>query len=67
VKGRHESAAAVTVTLKRMTLIDIVTQATTFMDQINEGNIQIDGDASALLTIFGSLDAFTPGFLIVEP
>jgi alkyl sulfatase BDS1-like metallo-beta-lactamase superfamily hydrolase len=67
VKGRHESAAAVTVTLKRMTLIDVVTQATTFMDQINEGNIQIDGDPSALLTIFGNLDAFTPGFLIVEP
>ncbi len=67
VKGRHDSAAAVTVTLKRMTLIDVVTQATTFMDQINEGNIQIDGDASALLTVFGNLDAFTPGFLIVEP
>jgi alkyl sulfatase BDS1-like metallo-beta-lactamase superfamily hydrolase len=50
-----------------MTLIDVITQATTFMDQINEGNIQIDGDASALLTIFGNLDAFTPGFLIVEP
>lgn len=67
VKGRHDSSAAATVTLKRMTLIDVITQATTFMDQINEGNIQIDGDASALLTIFGNLDAFTPGFLIVEP
>ena len=67
VKGRHESTAAVTVTLKRMTLVDIVTQATTFMDQINEGNIVIDGDPAALLTIFGNLDAFTPGFMIVEP
>lgn len=67
VKGRHESSAAVTVTLKRMTLIDVVTQATTFVDQINEGNIVIDGDPAALLAIFGNLDVFTPAFHIVEP
>jgi alkyl sulfatase BDS1-like metallo-beta-lactamase superfamily hydrolase len=53
--------------MERMTLVDIVTQQTTFMDQVNEGNITVDGDASALLTIFGNLDVFTPGFHIVEP
>ena len=67
IKGRHDASAPVTVSMKRMTLIDIVIQATTFMDQINEGNITIEGDASALLTIFGNLDAFTPAFHVVEP
>ena len=67
VQGRHESSAAATLTMERMTLVDIVTQQTTFMDQVNEGNITVDGDASALLTIFGNLDVFTPGFHIVEP
>ncbi len=67
IQGRHDAAASVTVSMKRMTLIDIVTQATTFMDQINEGNITVDGDPAALLTIFGNLDVFTPAFRIVEP
>jgi alkyl sulfatase BDS1-like metallo-beta-lactamase superfamily hydrolase len=67
VQGRHESSASLTVTMKRMTLVDVVTQQTTFMDEINAGNITVDGDASALLTIFGNLDVFTPGFHIVEP
>jgi alkyl sulfatase BDS1-like metallo-beta-lactamase superfamily hydrolase len=67
VKGRHDAAAAVTVSMKRMTLIDVVTQATTFMDQINEGNIVLEGDPAALLTIFGNLDVFTPSFHVVEP
>jgi alkyl sulfatase BDS1-like metallo-beta-lactamase superfamily hydrolase len=67
IKGRHDASAPVTVSMKRTTLIDIVIQATTFVDQINEGNITIDGDASALLTVFGNLDAFTPSFHVVEP
>ena len=29
--------------------------------------ITIEGDASALLTIFGNMETFTPGFAIVEP
>jgi hypothetical protein len=37
------------------------------MDQIAAGTITLDGDAGALLSIFGNLDAFTPGFPIVEP
>jgi alkyl sulfatase BDS1-like metallo-beta-lactamase superfamily hydrolase len=67
VQGRHEASASLTVTMKRMTLVDVVTQQTTFVDEINAGNITVDGDASALLTIFGNLDVFTPGFHIVEP
>jgi alkyl sulfatase BDS1-like metallo-beta-lactamase superfamily hydrolase len=65
--GRHEKSAAATITLTRLTMLDVVTQATTFVDQITAGTISIDGDASALLEIFGKLDNITTGFAIVEP
>jgi alkyl sulfatase BDS1-like metallo-beta-lactamase superfamily hydrolase len=65
--GRHEKSAAATITLTRLTMLDVVTQATTFVDQITAGTILIDGDASALLQIFGKLDTVTTGFAIVEP
>jgi alkyl sulfatase BDS1-like metallo-beta-lactamase superfamily hydrolase len=48
-------------------MLDVVTQATTFMDQITAGTITIEGDAAALLEIFGKLDTITTGFAIVEP
>ena len=67
VQGRHESRAAVTVTLPRPTLVAVVTQETTFMDEIQAGRITLDGDPAALLTIFGNLDTFTVGFNVVEP
>ena len=65
--GRHEKSAAATITLTRLTMLDVVTQTTTFVDQITAGTITIDGDASALLQIFGKLDTITTGFAIVEP
>jgi alkyl sulfatase BDS1-like metallo-beta-lactamase superfamily hydrolase len=37
------------------------------MKEIESGSITLDGDASALLTIFGNLDVFVQGFAIVEP
>lgn len=67
IKGRHDASAAVTVTLKRTTLISVVTQESTFIDEIQAGNIAIEGDALKLQDIFGNLDTFTPGFNIVEP
>ncbi|MBJ7368807.1 MAG: hypothetical protein JHC65_10160, partial [Ilumatobacteraceae bacterium] len=60
-------SAAATITLTRLTMLDVVTQATTFVDQITAGAISIDGDASALLQIFGNLDTIITGFAIVEP
>ena len=65
--GRQSDNADATVTLARTTLIDVVTQSTTFMDQIQEGNITIAGDGGALLTVFGNIDIFETGFAIVEP
>lgn len=67
VQGRHDAAAVVTVGIKRSLLIDILTQQTTFMDEIGAGNISLDGDAGALLNIFGNIDQNAPGFAIVEP
>ena len=66
-QGRHDPRASVTVTLPRTTLIEVVTQETTFMEQIQAGNISIEGDPAALLNIFGNLDAFTSNFHVVEP
>ena len=67
VQGRHDSRASVTVTLSRLTLVAVVTQETTFMDEIQAGNITIEGDPAALLMIFGNLDTFAVGFHVVEP
>ncbi|MFM8826094.1 MAG: alkyl/aryl-sulfatase [Actinomycetota bacterium] len=65
--GRHDPAAMVSVTLDRSLLVDVITQVTTFAEGIESGRIVLEGDASALLTIFGNLETFTPGFAIVEP
>ena len=65
--NRHHLAPAASVTMTRSVLIDVVTQETTFLEQIEKGTIVIDGDAAALLVIFGNLDTFQTGFPIVEP
>ena len=67
VQGRHDPRANVTLSLPRITLVSIITQETTFMDEIQSGGITLDGDPAGLLAIFGNLDTFTPGFNIVEP
>jgi alkyl sulfatase BDS1-like metallo-beta-lactamase superfamily hydrolase len=53
--------------MRRTTFIDIITQATTFMDQIQAGQITLEGDSTALLTIFGNMDDVSTSFPIVEP
>ncbi|MSY08430.1 MAG: MBL fold metallo-hydrolase, partial [Actinobacteria bacterium] len=67
VQGRNDEKAQATLTMARSTLISIIIQETTFLDEIGKGSIVIDGDATALLTIFGNLDAFPNSFNIVEP
>jgi len=67
VPGRHDESAVASITITRSLLVDILTQQTTFVDQIDAGNVTLDGDATALLQVFGNLDTFTPGFPIVEP
>ncbi|GDX26534.1 beta-lactamase-like protein [Actinomycetes bacterium] len=67
VQGRNDEEAQATLTMARSTLISVIIQETTFIDEIGKGFIVIDGDATALLTIFGNLDAFPNSFNIVEP
>jgi alkyl sulfatase BDS1-like metallo-beta-lactamase superfamily hydrolase len=67
VQGRHDTDAVASISINRSLLIDILTQQTTFVDQITAGNITLDGDGAALLNIFGNIDTNAPGFAIVEP
>ncbi len=66
-QGRHSESASATVKLSRDLFLEVIAQTTTFVDEIKNGTITIDGDAGALLTIFGNLDNFSTGFAIVEP
>jgi alkyl sulfatase BDS1-like metallo-beta-lactamase superfamily hydrolase len=67
IQGRHSESASATVKLSRDLFLEIIAQATTFVDELKNGTITIDGDAGSLLTIFGNLDNFATGFAIVEP
>ena len=37
------------------------------MDELAKGTVVIEGDAGAMLQVFGNLDVFESGFAIVEP
>jgi alkyl sulfatase BDS1-like metallo-beta-lactamase superfamily hydrolase len=65
--GRHDPTAEALVTLDRTTLISLVTQQTTINEELERGSISIEGDADALLRVFGHLDTFQTNFSIVEP
>ena len=65
--GRHSETAVVTVITTRATLLNVITQSSTFMQELETGSITLDGDATALLTILGNLDQFQTNFAIVEP
>ena len=67
IRGRHDDGAVATVMISRALLLEVIAQVTTFVDELAAGRAVIDGDASALLTIFGNLDTFATGFAIVEP
>jgi alkyl sulfatase BDS1-like metallo-beta-lactamase superfamily hydrolase len=65
--GRHDPKAAATITTTRRTLLEVISQSATFLDEIQAGNISIEGDATALITVLGNLDTFQTNFAIVEP
>ena len=67
VAGRHDEGASVTVRMTKKLLTDILGGSATFGDAAGAGDIELDGDAGALLTIFGNLDTFATNFAIVEP
>ncbi len=59
--------ASVSLSLAKSVLCDVIAGGTTFVAAIEAGTITLDGDAAALLTIFGNLEVFQSGFAIVEP
>jgi alkyl sulfatase BDS1-like metallo-beta-lactamase superfamily hydrolase len=65
--GRHDPQAAASIITTRHTLLEVITQSTTFLEQIQAGNIFIEGDSTALITVLGNLDTFQTNFAIVEP
>jgi alkyl sulfatase BDS1-like metallo-beta-lactamase superfamily hydrolase len=67
INGRLDPHADATLTMTRLTLLSIISGDTTFIEAIGTGAITADGDATALLRIFGHLDTFQTGFAIVEP
>ena len=67
VRGRHEPSADVTVRTTRKRFLEVMAQTTTFVDEMTAGNVTVEGDAQALLTVFANLDVFESGFAVVEP
>jgi alkyl sulfatase BDS1-like metallo-beta-lactamase superfamily hydrolase len=67
MQGRHDAGADATINISRELFLEIIAQVTTFMDELAAGTVTIEGDAAALLNIFGNLDTFATGFAIVEP
>ena len=66
-QGRHDASSLATVQISRDLFLEVIAQTTTFVDELQKGTVTIEGDAGALLTIFGNLDKFFTGFAIVEP
>ncbi len=67
IAGRHSADASVEVTLTKAVMAAIMGGALTFADAIADGSVTIEGDPSALITVFGNLEVFQSGFAIVEP
>ena len=67
IAGRHDALAHATVTLTKAEFLSIIGGSATFIDGVSDGRITVDGDATALLSIFGNLDTFASGFNIIEP
>ena len=66
-RGRHDASAAAHVRITRSLFLDVLAQVTTFIDELGKGTVAIEGDAGAMLQVFGNLDVFESGFAIVEP
>ena len=67
IAGRHEPDADATLRLSKDLLGELLTGRTTAVEAVGDGRLEIDGDAEALLILFGALDQFDGSFNIVEP
>ena len=67
IAGRHHAEADATLTLTKNLLGELLTGRTTAAEAVGDGRLEIDGDAEALMVLFGALDQFDGSFNIVEP
>ncbi len=67
IAGRHEPDADATLRLSKDLLGELLTGRATAVEAVGDGRLEIDGDAEALLILFGALDQFDGSFNIVEP
>lgn len=66
-EGSHGTAAQAVVHMTRATLAKLVGGGAQFAAAIAAGELRIDGDASRVAALMGTLDNFNPMFAIVEP
>jgi alkyl sulfatase BDS1-like metallo-beta-lactamase superfamily hydrolase len=67
IEGRHDAGAAVTFTLTKRVLQQVIERATTFGAAVEAGEATAVGDVSAAGMIFDHIDVFMNFFKLVEP
>ena len=67
VAGRHDPDAAVTLTMPKSLLAQVMLGRTDLTAAVADGTITIDGDADALTTLFGAIEQPAGNFNIVTP
>ena len=67
VRGRHDPAAAVTLTMTKATLLAAAEATTTLANAVRAGDAVALGDLAAAALIFDHLDVFFTNFSLAEP
>jgi alkyl sulfatase BDS1-like metallo-beta-lactamase superfamily hydrolase len=67
IPGRHDPAAAVTLTLSKRVLLEAAEGTRSLADAVAAGDAQADGDLAAAGLVFDHLDVFLTNFALVEP
>jgi alkyl sulfatase BDS1-like metallo-beta-lactamase superfamily hydrolase len=67
VPGRHDPAAAVTLTLSKQVLLEAAEGTRSLADAVAAGDASAVGDLAAVGMIFDHLDVFLTNFALVEP
>ena len=65
--GSHGAAAQAVVRCDRAALAAILAAGKSFAQALDENLLRVDGDRQAVADLFGTLDAFSPMFNILEP
>lgn len=65
--GSHGARAQAVVRSDRAALAAILSAGKSFAQALDEQLLRVDGDRQAVVALFGTLDAFSPMFNILEP